>query len=436
MNYLLFALVVSLCIFYFYNQYDGFQTSPVDFNNFNGTLTGIRVSIIDPNGPGGHPEDILRGILGTNLTETESRLLMERPNGDLVIPYGYINPTGDIGSVEFQDNPYNVPIFPEIITAIVTGGENPMEILGKTLFTFNFSRNPKITPTILTNQNIKLMFNNIYANLYKMNLKVVSLILNNTIDFPTLDYSKYSLPVPILTPKVRVNLETRFSSITVKTSLSDILQRFKLFILQLTSQNAPVQITSINPDGTTTPLVITSAATAGTGPAMGGPAPGGGNTPPGGNRPPGGNTPPTFLINNGSIQVTFDIKVYKLNFMDNIFLQIEQNTNTARFKISSGYFGFGQSQNTIRFLFENSPKIPDSTIQMYIGSLFLSFKYSIIDMFKEIDGVDNPYTPEQIVSINLSNPPQEIKVDIGTEINVNNTNPSTILDQLKKLLCV
>ena len=118
MNYLLFALVVSLCIFYFYNQYDGFQTSPVDFNNFNGTLTGIRVSIIDPNGPGGHPTDILRGILGTNLTETESRLLMERPNGDLVIPYGYINPTGDIGSVEFQDNPYNVPIFPEIITEI------------------------------------------------------------------------------------------------------------------------------------------------------------------------------------------------------------------------------------------------------------------------------------------------------------------------------
>lgn len=424
MNYLLFALVVSLCIFYFYNQYDGFQTSPVDFNNFNGTLTGIRVSIIDPNGPGGHPTDILRGILGTNLTETESRLLMERPNGDLVIPYGYINPTGDSGSVEFQDDPYNVPVYPEIITAIVTGGENPMEIFGKMLFTFNFSRNPKITPTILTNQNIKLMFNNIYANLYKMNLKVVSLILNNTIDFPTLDYSKYSLPVPILTPKVRVNLETRFSSITVKTSLSDILQRFKLFILQLTSQNAPVKITSINPDGTTNILTITSAASSGTSPAIGGPAPG------------GGNTPPTFLINNGSIQVTFDIKVYKLNFMDNIFLQIEQNINTERFKLSSGYFAFGQSQNAIRFLFENSPKIPDSTIQIYIGSLFLSFKYSIIDMFKQIDGVDNPYTPEQIVGINLSNPPQEIKVDIGTEMNANNTNPSTILDQLKKLLCV
>lgn len=432
MNYLLFTLVVSLCIFYFYNQYDGFQTSPVDFTNFSGTLTGIRVNIADSSVQvNGSPADVLKTILGGDLTGNDIKLMMERPNGDVVYPYFYINPTGNSNSggsenIPYNDDPYNVGIMPEMITGLVTRVD-PREISKKMMFTFNFSRNPKVAPIVLTNQNIKLMFNNVYTNLYKMNLKVVSLILNNTIDYPTVDYSQYSLPVPILTPKVSVNLNTRVKSITVKTSLLDILQRFQVFISQLISQNAEVIITSINPDGTTTNLIITSETSGGTNAGTSG-----GNTPPGGNMP--------FRINNGNIQATSQIGVYRINFFDQLLVQLQmsqmwQNSNVEATLLSSGGFSFGQSQNAIRFLFENSPKIPDSVIQSFIGGMLLLIRSTIIQLSNGF-GTGAPYTPEQIVSINLINPSQEIKVDIGTEMNINTMSPSSVLDQLKKLLCV
>ena len=224
-NYLLFALVLSLCIFYFYGNLDGFQTSPVDFTNFSGTLTGIRVALVDPYIDMDLPEIILKNLLGGNLTDRDVKKMMERPNGDLIIPYFYINPTGDSGSVSYEDDPYNVSVMPEIYTAFLSGA-NANEVTTKMLLTFNFSRTPKIPPIVLTNQNIKVIFNNIYANLYKNNLKLVSLVLNNTIDYPTVDYSPYNPPIPTLTPKVTVNLETRLSSVTVKMSLSHIIQKF------------------------------------------------------------------------------------------------------------------------------------------------------------------------------------------------------------------
>ena len=94
-----------------------------------------------------------------------------------------------------------------------------------------------------------------------------------------------------------------------------------------------------------------------------------------------------------------------------------------------------RSQNAIQFLFQNSPKIPDSVIQSYIGTMLLLIRSTIIQLSNAF-GTGALYTPEQIVSINLINPSQEIKLDIRAEMNTNNTSPSSILDQLKKLLCV
>jgi hypothetical protein len=418
-NYLLFALVLSLCIFYFYNQYDGFQTSPVDFRRFSGTITGIRVVPVDPWARTAPPEFILQTLLESNLTQRDVRGMIERLNGDLMYPYFYINPTGASSSGGSEnlppyEDPYSLNIMPEIITASESGITDLKPVLEKMIRTFNFSRNPKITPIILANENIKPIFNHIYGILYNKNLKLVSLVLNNTIDYPTVDYSQYSLPVPILTPKVRVNLDTRVASITVKTGLSDILQRFRPFMSQLISQNKPVLITLINPDGTTNSLTVSSSTSGGTSGSPSGVAP-----------------LRNFIINNGSVEATSEIKVYKLNFLSQILI------GNDRYKLSSGNEnGFGLSQNAVRFMFENSPKIPDSVIQSYIGAVFLIIRAHFIKMFSEFGNVRMPYIPEQIVSINLSNPPQEIKLDIGTEMNINNTSPSSILDQLRKILCI
>lgn len=419
-NYLLFILVLSLCIFYFYNQYDGFQTSPVDFRKFSGTITGIRVVQVDPWAQTDPPEIVLQTLLESNLTQRDMRGMIERSNGDLMYPYFYINPTGASSSGGSEnlppyEDPYSLNIMPEIITATDSGILDISPVLKKMIRTFNFSRNPKITPIILANENIKPIFNHIYGILYNKNLKLVSLVLNNTIDYPTVDYSQYSLPVPILTPKVRVNLDTRVASITVKTGLSDILQRFGPSMSQLISQNKPVLITLINPDGTTNPLTISSGTSGGTSGGMIITVPSSQN----------------LRINNGSVQATSDIKVYKLDFLSEMFILNDT------YKLSSGnQYRFGLSQNAVRFMFENSPKIPDSVIQSYIGAVFLIVRAQFIKIFSEFGNVRMPYIPEQIVSINLSNPPQEIKLNIGTEMNINNTSPSSILDQLRKILCI
>jgi hypothetical protein len=416
-NYLLFALVLSLCIFYFYGNVDGFQTSPVDFNNFSGTVTGIRLTTVDSYKNTEPPEAILKDLLGGgNLREGDVKMTMERPNGDLFIPYFYINPMGDSGSVSYQDDPYNVNIMPEILTALMTGVD-PREVIQNFLITFNFSRNSKITPIILSNQNIKVIYNNIYANLYKRNLKLVSLILNKTIDYPTVDYSQYSQPVPILTPKVSVNLETRIASLTLKTSLSDILRKFKtVFSGSIANGNQPT-VTLINSDGTTNTFTITLGTQGGT---QGG--------------TPGGNTLPNFLINNGSIQPTPEIKVYRLDFLNALFQMDPVGDNIDPYKLSHGAFAFGRSKNAIRFLFEKSPKIPDSVIQSFIGPMLMSFKYNAFTSPNSASNGEPLFNPDQIVTINLINPSQEIKVDIGTE--TKNMNPSSVLDEIRKILSI
>ena len=409
-NYLLFALVLSLCIFYFYGNLDGFQTSPVDFTNFSGTLTGIRVALVDPYIDMDLPEIILKNLLGGNLTDRDVKKMMERPNGDLIIPYFYINPTGDSGSVSYEDDPYNVSVMPEIYTAFLSGA-NANEVTTKMLLTFNFSRTPKIPPIVLTNQNIKVIFNNIYANLYKNNLKLVSLVLNNTIDYPTVDYSPYNPPIPTLTPKVTVNLETRLSSVTVKMSLSHIIQKFEGALRQLISQSKPAIITLINSDGSRNTLTITLGTSGGTSAT---------NT-------------PSLLINNGSIQATSEMKVYKLDFLDTLSTPSSNDGSFDPYKLFGGGYSF-DSQNTTRFMFENSPKIPDSVIQNYISPMILAFRLAVVNMFNLGEGANIPFSPDQLLTVNLTNPSQEIKVDIGTE--TKSTSPSSILDEVKNLLCI
>ena len=415
-NYLLFALVLSLCIFYFYNQYDGFQTSPVDFRRFSGIITGIRVVPVNPWGQTEQPVIVIKNLLGGDLTERDIKGMMERTNGDLIYPYFYINPTGTSSSggsedVDFYNDPYNLNVVPEISVISQNGDRLAIrDTIGKIMTTFNFSRNPKVTPTILSNENIYPIFHHIYTILYNKNLRVVSLVLNNTIEYPTVDYSQYSLPVPILTPKIRVNLETRVTSITVKTSLSDILERFRPLISQLISENRQVVITLINSDGTMNTLTVRSSTSDGTSGSPSGVAP-----------------LPNFIINNGSVEATSEIKVYKLNFLSMVL------TNDRYKLFSEGGNSFGLGLNATRFMFENSPKIPDSVIQSYFGAVFLMLRSHFIKIFEELRQ-GQPYTPEQIVSINLSNPSQEIKLEVGTE--TKNASPSSILDQLRKILCI
>jgi hypothetical protein len=419
-NYLLFALVLSLCIFYFSRNLDGFQTSPIDFTNFSGTLTGIRVALIDPSKEGPTIPDIIKGLLGDNLTDTDMMIMAELPNGDLITPYFYINPTGHSSSSSENDDPYKLSVIPEILTFIKMKKqftpEDFHEILKKMLLTLNFSRNHKIPLIVLTNRNINHIYNNIYANLYKKNVRLVSLILNKTMDYPPVDYSQYNSPITTSTPKVDINLNTRFSSITVKMSLLDIIKTFGTQIrefLSYTFIGSQLRITLIKSDQTREILNITLETSGGT---------------------PSTNTQ-SILV--GNIQPTSEIKVYKLDFLNAFFLFSE---NRDLYKLSSfdpsGRYSYRHSEMRHKFMFENSSKIPDSVIQNYISPILLAFKLEFINLFKGTEGGIIPFSPDQLLTVNLSNPPQEIKVDIGTEMSVNNTPPSSILDQVRKILCI
>ena len=377
-NYLLFILVLSLCIFYFYNQYDGFQTSPVNFTKFNGQLTGFRAYTINENI---NPMEAMRPLLGNNLTVNDIKRIMERPNGDLMFPYFYINSSGSDGTIPentgtIPENtpltPYDVMILPESYISITQQtNENTAQVPLKNplIFTFNLSRNPKITPINLTNENIKPLFNRIYSNLYNSSLVLVSLILNNRIEYPTVDYSNYSNPVPVLTPKIRVSPTISFSNITVKISLSEILSRFG-------GLSPDISLKEIKSDGSE--QVINEIS--------------------------------------GTIPDVNVAKLYRLNF----FAQTPEGQPLGQFSLFNGF----QSSNSgiDSFLFSNSPSIPDSVIQSYFGGILLIIKSMYVR------------SGFNIVSINLSNPSQEIKVDILESSST--AAPSSILDKIRKMLCI
>uniref|UniRef100_A0A6C0K3J1 Uncharacterized protein n=1 Tax=viral metagenome TaxID=1070528 RepID=A0A6C0K3J1_9ZZZZ len=430
-NYLLFALVLSLCIFYFSRNLDGFQTSPIDFTNFSGTLTGIRVVII--NGSNYNLLDRIKGLLGGNLTDNDIKMMKERPNGDLIYPYFYINPTGDSGSSSGDEDPYNLYVEPEIATFFIADqgfgtrvafNRAYDQMKEKILHTINFSRNPKIPPIVLTNKNINVIYNNIYANLYKKNLRLVSLILNKTIDYPPVDYSQYNSPIPTLTPKIVLSPHVKqrmenyifLSSITVKMSLLDIIQKFREPLLEYPVGSIH-NITLIKSDKTTDILRITVD---------------------------GGN----ILINYGDIQPTAEIKVYKLDFLQSLFdnrwnpLGVTEQGFPYLFEIRND-----SPQISREFIVDDlrrpllERKIPDSVIQNYISPILLKIKEDFITFFKGTEGGSSiTFSPDQILTLNLSDfssaPPQEIKVDIVTEMSVNNTPPSSILDQVRKILCI
>jgi hypothetical protein len=418
-NYLLFALVLSLCIFYFSRNLDGFQTSPIDFTNFSGTLTGIRVASIDSSKVGPTIPDIIKGLLGDTLTDTDMMIMGELPNGDLITPYFYINSTGHSGSPSENDDPYKLSVIPEILTFIKMKKqftpEDFHEMMGKILYTINFSRNPKIPPIVLTNKNINHIYNNIYANLYKKNVRLVSLILNKTMDYPPVDYSQYNSPITTSTPKVDINLNTRFSSITVKMSLLDIIEKFGAQIrefLSYTSIDSQLRITLIKSDQTREILNITLETSGGT------------------------TSTNTQSILVGNIQPTSEIKVYKLDFLNTLFFFEDKDVYKLSSFDTTGRYSYGHSEMRHKFMFENSSKIPDSVIQNYISPILLAFKLEFINLFKGTEGGKISFSPDQLLTVNLSNPPQEIKVDIGTEMSVNNTPPSSILDQVRKILCI
>lgn len=371
-NYLLFALVLSLCIFYFYNEYDGFQASPVDFTNFSGQLTGIRVYGLrdDIN-----PLAILKTMLGNNLTDDDISRILENKNGDLVFPYYYINSTGNNGTgnngtddTYDANNPYNVMVMPEIGLLAAQYSQNQQLPTPKNplLVTFNFSRNPKITPINLTNLNIQQVFNNIYANLYKSGIVIVSLILNNNTEYPKVDYSKYSNPVPVITPKIRMTPSLSVSGFTVRISLLELISKIGQKVNN---------VSEIKPDGSEQPVNLSSG------------------------------TMPDMDV----------VKVYKL-------LSLKSNEHPNGLPIME-YLNNMTNQNAT-FLLNNPLQIPDSVIQNFFAIRFIEQKL----MYEKYLGVN-------IIAFNLENPTQEIKVDISEDSSAKNT-ASYILDQIRKLVSI
>jgi hypothetical protein len=423
-------LVLSLCIYYFYGNVDGFQTSPVDYTNYSGRLTGIRVVILNPGIQTEPPEEMIKRILGSHLTRNDIRMMMERTNGDLIYPYFYINPTGENGSVPFEEDPYNLFVLPEMMVGLASG-MNQNDILSKLIYTLNFSRNPKIPPIILSNQNVKILYNNIYANLSSKNLKLVSLILNGTVDYPTVDYSQYKLPVTVLTPKINrdFNQYTGIYTIVVKMSMLDILEKFKSTLSLVCSRNGGAKAQVNNPDGSYAYTIYISQETTG------------GTT----SGTTGGTSPKFITTGFNSPQENSEIKIYQLNFLNTLIVEninrrfrymayFKTFTSNLRWILDWQHLIFGQRlyfTGAVDFMFTNSPKIPDSVIQNYFGPILLICKYQMYNMLKEYgDNIDL----DKIEEIVIHYPDQSIKVDISTECV--NPQSSSILEQVRKLVCI
>lgn len=410
-NYLLIAIVLSLCILYYnWQGSEGFQTSPVDFSNFTGQFTGIRFTPT-AEAQSSDPLPIFQQLL-SSLTESDIKMMITRCNGDRVFPYYYVDNTGNSGASP-SINPYTTMVSPETIPAML---DNDFSNIPP--YTLNFTLNSKVPPVNLTNQNVNVIFNNIYAKLYRVGYILQSIILNGNTDYPKSPCT--NVLVPRLTPNIIVNAATTFTGVTVKTNLMSIIVAFNKSFPSLFNSGGepPVEpFSSSDPS----PIITTTDET--------------------GNK---------IVIDIVSIflkdvsmpgsQGTNDLTAIRTYTIRNL-LPVNVSTLLADWDNTNMIAYSGEYANKF---YTGSSTVPASVIQAYYTQLFLVYFKVQEQEFNAIEqGLygDSQFIPTfNIKSIHLSNPEQDVSLTVETTSSTsstgNNGSDASMLQQLRKILCI
>jgi len=432
-NYLLVTLVLSLCILlYFRTTEEGFQASPVDLKNFTGQLTGIRFKVSASTT--GNPASVFKGLLGNNLQNSDVQSMFERCNGDQIAAYYAVDSAGPPDALKSDDQtPWDNFVWPEffqnilspsVVSIMLSGDQTAtrnamMEAMP--IYTMNFTRNSKIVPLNLVNQNIPTLFNNIYGNLQKAGVILHSVILDRTNEYPRKVCANNQAPA--LTPKISVNAKTELTGLTVQTSVKLILQRFNLLALVQESENSTENvllpnITTVDEKGNTVSINLRNSV----------------------------KTLFQSLSNDtkslelqNDIKDLFSIKTYTIRNLPPITMQ-GIVSDSLMFSYGSIY-----TPKYSSYFYTDSPYLSDSAKQAYYTQLFMGYNAGLSSSSSKI-----PISPGQgsspntftISAYHLSNPEQD--VTIGTEApngagsysGSSSGSEGSLLQSLRKLLCV
>ena len=403
-NYVLIIIVLSLCILFYMKNYEGFQTSPVNFSNFTGQITGIRFKTTDATS-GADPSTVFSQILG-NISERDINRMFARCNGDHMIPSFYVKNGTPSG------NDSNIMVSPETISLMFESERDNDGVVDRNKLpphTLNFTLNPNIPPVNIANQNLSTVFNNMYGNLYRSGLILESIILNGDTDFPKSPCANFK--VPALTPKIIATGETTLTGLTIKSSLMTLIPIFPGFFPQLTNNpggSPPTNLNSLpiisiidetgNKINIDLPRILERSANAGTG---------------------GQNeftAVRTYMISNITPLYLNKLLVYEGRINDTMVYSLQYASN----------------------FFTGSSSVPDSVIQAYYTQIFYMYQF-----FRSIDNRRKRIPSFNIISFHLSNPEQVISLGTASASTPTMGQPSSggdsdlsIVQQIRKILSI
>lgn len=433
-NYLLVILVLSLCILFYFRDAEGFQTSPVDFTNYTGQLTGLRIKITANTND--DPTVVFQQLLGNNISASDVMIMFERCNGDSVVPY---SDTGIMGSSnEVRDmiwpEAYQALTSPAVMTAMLSNDQAAMKnamASALPVYNMNFTRISRLPPVNLTNQNIQTVFNNIYGNLQRNGVILQSVILDNTNEYPKKICANQQALA--LTPKISVNANTVLTGLTIQTNFAMISQIFEFKRIFANAQMAGSvpsavsfpTITAVDETGNRLPIDVLALSIAANEIIVA--ASQGGSISPARNEVMAVRT---YTISNIAPMTIQRIALKTMFFSQAAIYRPEY----------SSYFYSGTSY------------FPDSVIQAYYTQLFIGYNGYMSMMSSSIAGTLNQSSSKpvfNILSYHLSNPEQDIT--LGTEAaaaggagggasssntSTNSGSAASLLQSLRNLLCV
>jgi hypothetical protein len=203
----------------------------VDFANYTGQITGIRIKFTAS--ANNDPVVVFQQLLGNRMSDSDIWSMFERCNGDSIFPYA---DTGIMGSSPpssmtgiIWPELYQAFASPAVMTAMLSNDQAAIQkatLSALPIYNVNFTRNTKIAPLNLVNQNVKSIFNNMYGNLQKNGILLQSVILDNTNEFPRKMCANQQAPA--LSPKIRVQANTTCTGFKIETSLMMIMYLFEL----------------------------------------------------------------------------------------------------------------------------------------------------------------------------------------------------------------
>jgi hypothetical protein len=424
-NYLLVTLVLSLCILIYYRTAEGFQTSPVDFTNYTGQLTGIRIKLTATTNQ--NPTVVFQQLLGNNMSEMEITSMFERCNGDSVLPYyatGIMGSSNEVREMIWPES-YQALTSPAVMTAMLSNDNAAIQnamLSAFPIYNMNFTRNSRLAPVNLVNQNIQTVFNNIYGNLQKNGVILQSVILDNTNEYPRKICANQQAPA--LSPKINVNANTALIGLTIQSSLAIIFEIFEL-------SQAPQlpTITRLDETGNSVPVDVSALIAS----------------------VQGGQT------SGSSMSQSMQSALSEISVVRTYTISLQQGMPLYGMASSTMFFSQSRiyTQQYSSYFYTGSSYFSDSVIQAYYTQLFIAYNGYMLFRASTI-GARNQSSSKpvfNIISYRLSNPAQDYTLGIegavagssggGGGISSSNTPSGTtsgsdasLLQSLRNLLCV